>query len=72
MRSLRAACIGKPFLLLGYSLVFLGRGEGWGGGAEWVLGNKLFFCFISYINNDISDNLILFSHSEITLTPRFK
>lgn len=72
MKSVTAPCIrkpsSKPGLLLGYSLSF----GGWGEGAEGVLGTKLYFCLISYINNDISDKLILFSHSKRTLTLLFK
>lgn len=45
-----------------------GRGEG----TEVVLGNTLYFCLTSYINNDISDKLILFSYSKRTRTLQFK
>jgi len=51
-----------------FSLFWGGRG----GGAEGVLGTKLYFCLILYINNDMSDKLVLFSHSKRTLTLLFK
>ena len=64
----------KPALLLDYSLSFGGQGEG----AEGVIGTELSFCLISYISNDSSDKLNLFSHSNCmnithrTLTLLFK
>lgn len=48
--------------------LFWGVGEG----GEGVLGTKLYFCHISYTDNDITDKLILFSHSKRTLTLLFK
>lgn len=61
-----AMCIRSPLCM--FFMLFVGKGKR----GKVLLGPTLYFCLTSHINNDVTGQLILFSHCKRALNPNYQ